>query len=597
MPEYIGGRASAGGAASAGDTASSGGAASAGSEAAWEEHRPFWQVWAASVEKYPDSPFLRFEISEHEHVEWSYSEFDGLVGQVAGSLAKLGVSKGKSVHLALANSPLFVAIWLAALRLGGWIVPSDPHGRAPELADHISRTNPAVGICASDRAAVYREAVDAAGKQFLSAADAQSSGTQSSSTENTARNNTARKSTSRPLQSPEVLALEESPSGVATLAGIALEAVSADAASPVATSDLLGNPASLDLAAVAFTSGTTGRPKGVEITQANYAFTGKVMAEAAGLHAEHRWLVVLPLFHANAQYYSFASAIWAGASVALMPTFSASRFLNQAKRHQATHASLFAAPMRMILARGAEPVEGLRLEHCWFAQNVTSQQHAQLGELLGCAPRQIYGMTETIPAVLSDRLDDLADPLSMGRVTPGCAVQVQDEDGNETADGEVGEVAVAGEPGISLFRSYMDDPETTFASFRNGWFLTGDRARRDQHGRHYFAGRHSEILKVAGENVSVVEIEQHLAEHPDVLEAAVVGCPDAMRDEVPVGYVVAADPSAPPSEESLRRWCEERLSKPKRPQSFTLLDELPRTSVGKIRKFLLAEQAAELSCK
>ena len=519
---------------------------------------------------------MRFEISEHEHVEWSYSEFDGLVGQVAGSLAKLGVGRGRSVHLALANSPLFVAVWLAALRLGGWIVPSDPHGRAPELADHISRTNPAVGICASDRAAVYREAVDAAGKQ-----------------------------------QPKVLALEESPSGVAALANIASEAVSSGSVSPANSSVIpnnsgssisvssnsistdLGNPASLDLAAVAFTSGTAGRPKGVEITQANYAFCGKVMAEAAGLHAYHRWLVVLPLFHANAQYYSFASAIWAGASVALMPAFSASRFLAQAKRHQATHASLFAAPMRMILARGAEPVEGLRLEHCWFAQNVTSQQHAQLGELLGCAPRQIYGMTETIPAVLSDRLDDLADPLSMGRVTPGCAVQVQDEDGNETADGEVGEVAVAGKPGISLFRGYMDDPETTFASFRNGWFLTGDRARRDEHGRHYFAGRHSEILKVAGENVSVVEIEQHLAEHPDVLEAAVVSRPDAMRDEVPVGYVVAADPSAPPTEESLRRWCEERLSKPKRPQSFTLLDELPRTSVGKIRKFLLAERAAD----
>ena len=523
--------------------------------AVWGEHRSFSEVWDASVEKYPLRPFLRFEVSENEAAEWSYSEFDGLVGQVAGSLAKLGVGRGRSVHLALANSPLFVAVWLATLRLGGWIVPSDPHGRALELADHISRTNPAVGICASDRAAVYREAADAAGRN-----------------------------TSRLFQPPEVLALEESPAGISALADIA--------AGSVSPADSSAIPASLDLAAVAFTSGTTGRPKGVEITQANYAFCGKTMAEAAGLQADHRWLVVLPLFHANAQYYSFASAIWAGASVALMPAFSASRFLTQAKRHQATHASLFAAPMRMILARGATPVAELRLEHCWFAQNVAPQQHAQLSDLLGCAPRQLYGMTETIPAVLSDRLDDLADPASMGRVTPGCAVQVQDEDGSETASGEVGEVAVAGEPGVTLFKGYMDDPETTSASFRNGWFLTGDSARRDEHGRHYFAGRHSEILKVAGENVSVVEIEQRLAEHPDVLEAAVVGCPDAMRDEVPVGYVVAADPTAPPSEESLRRWCEERLSKPKRPQSFTLLDELPRTSVGKIRKFLLAEQAS-----
>ena len=101
-----------------------------------------------------------------------------------------------------------------------------------------------------------------------------------------------------------------------------------------------------------FTSGTTGRPKGVEVTQANYAFAGKVMAKAAGLAPDDRQLVVLPLFHANAQYYSFASAIWTGASVALMPAFSASGFLPAAARHSATCASLFAAPIRMILARG-----------------------------------------------------------------------------------------------------------------------------------------------------------------------------------------------------------------------------------------------------
>ena len=529
-------------------------------QAIWEEHRSFSEVWDASVENYPHRPFLRFEISEHEAAEWSYSEFDELVGRVAGSLAKMGVNQGRSVHLALANSPLFVVAWLATLRLGGWIVPSDPHGRAPELADHIARTNPAVSICGADRSDVYRAAVDT------------DSG-----------------------EPPKVLSLEESPAAIETLADIATSSVPAPANPANPANPARANPASshsTSLAAVAFTSGTTGRPKGVEITQANYAFAGKIMAEAANLCEEHRWLVVLPLFHANAQYYSFASAIWSGASVALMPSFSASRFLSQAKSHRATHASLFAAPMRMILARGAKPVEGLKLEHCWFAQNVTSQQHAQLSDLFGCHPRQLYGMTETIPAVLSDQLDELADPSSMGRVTSGCAVQIQDEDGSETANGEVGEVAVAGEPGITLFKGYMNDAETTSASFRKGWFLTGDRARRDEHGRHYFAGRHSEILKVAGENVSVVEIEQSLAEHPDVLEAAVVGCPDAMRDEVPVGYVVAADPASPPSEENLRRWCEENLSKPKRPQSFTLLDELPRTSVGKIRKFLLAEQAA-----
>src|SRR5205085_9217238 len=128
-----------------------------------------------------------------------------------------------------------------------------------------------------------------------------------------------------------------------------------------------------DPAAVMFTSGTTAAPKGVVVTQANYAFAGDVMAAAAGLHREHRQFVVLPMFHANAQYYSFASAISAGASVALMHAFSASQFCAQATRHEATHASLFAAPMRMILA--SHEGEGTRREHCWYAMNISDDQH------------------------------------------------------------------------------------------------------------------------------------------------------------------------------------------------------------------------------
>jgi carnitine-CoA ligase len=495
-------------------------------------------VWASAVAANPDSPFLIFEGPSGAVREWSYAEFDVVTARIAALLVHHGVEPGGAVHLALTNSPAFVAAWIAAIRLGAWVVPSDPMGREPELRSHIDRTRPRVGLYAESR-----------GGEYLRAA-----------------------------ATMPAIAVDESDTELAELGG-----------------ELFADWPRLspgDRAAVMFTSGTTGRPKGVEITQANYAFAGEVMAEAAALQAHHRQLVVLPLFHANAQYYSFASAIWAGASVALMHTFSASQFLTQAAEHEITHASLFAAPIRMILSRGATPIDGVKMQHCWYAMNISDDQYEVLTRLFGCKPRQLYGMTETIPAVLTDEPANPV-PSSMGDVTPGCIVDVQDSDGASVPVGEVGEIVVGGEPGITLFSGYLDDPETTAASFRDGWFRTGDRARRDVSGRHYFDGRRADVLKVAGENVSTVEVEQVLAAHPGVLEAAVIGMPDPVRDEVPVAFVVAADPAQPPTLQQLSDWCSERLTKSKRPRDISFVDELPRTSVGKIRKFLLKDPNAE----
>ena len=509
---------------------------------AWAEPVTFASVWDRAVADRPGETFLVFETPAGDVASWTYGQFDEAVNRAAGTLAALSARPGAAVHLALTNSPTFVAAWLAASRLSAWIVPSDPMGRTPELAGHIERTRPSVGLCAGARADIYRAAVAEAGRADL-----------------------------------PVVEIDEADTTLAPFD-----------ASPLPASER-PEPGLRDRAAVMFTSGTTGRPKGVEVTQANYAFAGKVMAEAAGLAPDDRQLVVLPLFHANAQYYSFASAIWVGASVALMPAFSASGFLPAAARHAATCASLFAAPIRMILARGG-PADGVRLRHCWYAQNISADQHSTVSQWFGCRPRQLYGMTETIPAVLTD---EAADPhhASMGRVSPGCEVDVQDAAGSSVEPGVVGEVVVGGEPGVTLFAGYLDAPDITAASFRGGWFCTGDRAVRDGTGRHYFDGRRSDVLKVSGENVSIVEVESTLAEHPAVLEAAVVGRPDEIRDEVPAAFVVAADPSSPPSLEELEAWCEQRLAKAKRPASITLIDELPRTSVGKIRKFLLTEQA------
>ena len=503
--------------------------------AGWDDATTFAQVWETAVAERPDAPFLIFESSTGEVVQWTYGEFGEIVSRAAGFLLQHEVDDGTAVHLALTNSPTFVAVWLAAIRLGAWIVPSDPLGTSTEFADHIECTNPAVGFCATSRRDEYLDAV------------------------------------------PAGLAVVEIDEDDTTLSVFGEQPCTA-----------WPEPTLHHRAAVMFTSGTTGRPKGVEVTQANYAFAGMTMAEATGLTHDDRHIVVLPMFHANAQYYSFASAIWVGAAVALMPAFSATRFLQQCVNHRATVASLFAAPIRMILARGAA-IPDVALRHCWFAQNLGHDQYDEITSWFGCQPRQLYGMTETIPAVLSDGTDE-PRPDTMGVVTSGCEVDVQDADGRSVVIGDVGEIVVRGDLGITLFAGYLDDPETTEANFRDGWFLTGDRASRDESGRFFFDGRRSDVLKVAGENVSTVEVEAVLTAHPLVLEASVVGAPDDIRDEVPVAYVVAVDLTAPPRVDDLHAWCAEHLGKAKRPRQITMLPELPRTSVGKIRKYVLKDE-------
>ncbi|MEO5838098.1 MAG: AMP-binding protein, partial [Acidimicrobiales bacterium] len=306
--------------------------------AAWPEAITFARAWQHAVAARADQTFLVFESSSGRCAEWTYAEFDSAVARVAHALHDHGVGEGSAVHLALTNSPSFVAVWLACAQLGAWMVPSDPMAKAPELAGHITRTAPVVGVCSVERANVYRAAAP---------------------------------------ESLRVIEVHEDDVDLAPFGTVEY------ADWPL--------PALADRLAVMFTSGTTGVPKGVVVTQANYAFAGMVMAEAAGLQSHHRQMVVLPLFHANAQYYSFASAIWAGASVAMMQTFSASQFCAQVTRHDATHASLFAAPMRMILTRHQGEVT--KLEHCWYAMNVSDDQYHTLIELFGCRPRQLYGMT------------------------------------------------------------------------------------------------------------------------------------------------------------------------------------------------------------
>ena len=504
----------------------------------------FADLWQRAVDRHGDRTFLVFRSEAGEVDPWTYAEFDRVVHDAAALLVANGVAPGDAVHLCLRNCPAFIALWLATSRLGAWMVPVDPASTSRDIESQLARVSPKVGFYAARRADTYRAGV-AEGSSL------------------------------------RAFALEETAADVC--AGGRLRAGDGRTidAEPVAPSDRL---------AVMFTSGTTSQPKGVVLTQANYRHVAEGMAAAADLGADDRWLVTLPLFHANAQFYCFAPAIAVGASVALTATFSASQWVALATELGATHASLFAAPIRMILARTPDGTTPARLRHTWFAQSLGPEHHRRFGELTGTLPRQLYGMTETTVIVTADRSDP-PRPDIIGEPVPGRVVRLVDPTTHADVEaGEPGMIMLAGERGVDLFLEYLDDPAVTDRSFTTDehgttWFLTGDLARQTESGALQFVGRVDDVIKVAGENVSLTEVEAILAQAPGVLEVAVVARADEVRDQVPVAYVVAADQAHPPTVDDLATWASQQLAPQARPREWHFIDSLPRTSVGKVRRF------------
>lgn len=502
----------------------------------------FTDLWQRSAAAHADNIFLVFRSESGTVSRWTYQQFDTVVCRTAAALRSAGATRGTPIHLVLRNCPAFIAIWLAAARLGAWVVPVDPASSTSDIARQVARIRPALAVCAARRAQTYHD-----GAAGLVA---------------------------------HVIEAHEDQSDV-DFGGLFDYGAEDRAPSPVAASDRL---------AVMFTSGTTSEPKGVVLTQANYAHVAVAMAAAADLAVRHRWYVTLPLFHANAQFYCFAPAIAVGASVALVSTFTASGWVDHARELEVTHASLFAAPIRMILARTARSHAPLSLEHVWFAQNLGAQHFEQFSALVGTRPRQLYGMTETVAIVCADTTQPYTHDV-IGPPLRGRQVKVTDiATGDVASAGASGELVVRGELGVTLFAGYLDAEQTSRAIRRDGdatWFHTGDLVSADDAGVMRFVGRLDDVIKVAGENVSLTEVEAAVAQAPGVLEAAVLARPDPIRDVIPVAYVVPRDPVNPPSCEQLDQWAHDNLVPAARPREWVFIDELPRTSVGKVRRFKL----------
>jgi long-chain acyl-CoA synthetase len=338
-----------------------------------------------------------------------------------------------------------------------------------------------------------------------------------------------------------------------------------------------------DVAVLLYTSGTTGRPKGAALTHAGLRHNTRVNATTVQRVGPDDVVVgCLPLFHIFGQTCTMNVAVYAGASLTLIPRFEPQAVLDAIARDRATvfegvptmYATLLLHPgaadadvstLRMCISGGASlPVEILHGFERRF----------------GCMVLEGFGMSETSPVVSFNHPDRPRKAGSIGTPIEDVEVRLLDDKGRDVPEGEVGELAVRG-PG--LMKGYWNRPAETAAAVPDGWLRTGDLARRDQDGYLYIVDRKKDLIIRGGYNVYPREVEEVLHEHPAVGLAAVVGVPDERLGEE-VGAAVVLRPGARATAEELRDFAKERLAAYKYPRRVWLVDALPTGPSGKILK-------------
>lgn len=494
-----------------------------------------------------DHPALIWEPFEGEGRTWSYAQLADAIRRFAAGLQARGVKPADRVLVHLDNCPESVIAWLGCAYAGAVAVTTNAKSSADEIGYFASHSGAVGGVTQPCFADLVRDAAPGLGW----------------------------------------LVVTETDNGAPA---------TADVAGFEPFSGLSGDPATLAVRphdpmahfGIQYTSGTTARPKAVLWTHANFLWGAKMCALHEDLRPEDVHLVYLPMFHTNAQVYSVAAALWAGATIVLQPKFSASRFWPVSLKHGCTWASMVPFCLKAI----AEQPKPERHSYRFWGNGICEPP---TDRLFGVKTIGWWGMTETMThgTVGNPHLPDA--PMSMGRPSPGYRIHVLDEHGRPVKPGETGDLLVEGQPGLSLFLEYAGDPQATAKAYTaDGLFITGDRVRLGEDGFLYFADRSKDMLKVGGENVAASEIERVVASVSGVRECAVVGRRHPMLDEVPVAFVIPHDPADASLPDRILEACKTTLASFKRPHEVRLVDNLPRSTLEKIAKAeLRAVLAAE----
>ncbi len=482
-------------------------------------------AWRAA--QAPGRDWLRFGSDS-----WTCSEAAGEADRIAVGLAGRGVVRGDRVVLLLGNRPETLFCWFAVNALGAINATLNPALKPPELSELFRLIAPRVIVVDE-----HRPLVEAA----LGG-----------------------------LPDPPVLA---TPAELAAAGrGAPRVEVSPD-----------------DVAVLLATSGTTGAPKAVMQTHRTYALTAEAFPSWLGLDDSDRLLVVLPLFHINAQAYGVMASLGAGAGLSLLPRFSASRFWHEAREHGATEVNAVGAMLHILLNTPPGPADQDHpVRIVYGALALPEEQHRAFEQRFGVQLVVGYGMSETTFGTIWPRgepprygsMGRLRQHPRLGEVNRARVVR---EDKSDAAPGEQGELWLQSP---ALMKGYYGAPEETRGALAGGWLHTGDIVRRDADGFFTFVARKKHMLRRRGENISAAEIENVLAAHPDVGEAAVIGVPSDLGEDDVVAYVSPRRGHSIDTE-ALRDFARERLAGFKVPSTIHVRDALPHTATERVAKHLL----------
>jgi long-chain acyl-CoA synthetase len=477
----------------------------------------------ASAARRPEATALR-----QGDAELSYALLDELSARLAAHLRGCGIRPGDRVAIMLPNVPQFPIAYYAALRAGAVVVPVNVLFKRREVAFHVSDSEARVLFAWPDFAEAACAGADDAGAECIFPAELGRLAAQS-----------------EPLA--EVTARDPR-----------------------------------DTAVILYTSGTTGTPKGAELTHDNLARNAQVSCGLFGLDERSVVLGALPLFHSFGQTCTLNSTIAAGGSLTLLQRFDAGRAIELIWRDRVT---VFAGVPTMYSALLQQPERGdtssLRLCVSGGAPLPLELLH-EFERAFACPVIEGYGLSETSPVACFNHPDRERKPGSIGTPVEGVELKIVDELDRALGVGEVGEIAVRGH---CVMKGYWRRPaETAAVISADGWFHTGDLGRVDADGYYFVVDRKKDMIIRGGFNVYPRELEEILYEHPAVREAAVIGVPhDELGEEVAAVVALRAGVAAP-TEQELREFVKEQVAAYKYPRLVWFVDELPKTATGKILK-------------